>query len=272
MQFSEIRIENTNSCCYRCVMCPRELQTRKIGFMSVEDFCLVLDQIGPFSGSFHLHGYGEPLLDRHLIEKMSELKKRNPIASSCIITTLGVNLEDDYFIRLAKAGLNFLVVSMYGFTHESYRKIHGFDGLDLVNKNLENLRHAGIDVLIKVPAQNTIEKEQFCGWAKNSGFKTDNWPYVHNYGNGRHFNPPNVGGICPVISGKRRHILHITWDLSVIPCCYDFNASICFGNLRKQSLKEIFSSPAYLHFYLAHQTGSLANYPICQNCEKIDAS
>ena len=76
--------------------------------------------------------------------------------------------------------------------------------------------------------------------------------------------------MCSVISGKRENILNITWDLNVIPCCYDFNATIPFGNLRKQSLEEIFSSSEYLTFVFAHRTDNLAAYPVCQNCEKSD--
>ena len=43
---SDIRIETTNACGYRCVFCPREKMTRKIGSMSENDFSLVLNLSG----------------------------------------------------------------------------------------------------------------------------------------------------------------------------------------------------------------------------------
>lgn len=289
--FEEIHIENTNSCGYKCSMCPRESHTRQIGFMSLEDFSFLLERIGPvpsigpYQGLFHLHGFGEPLLDRRLTEKIEVLKKQYPSSLSLIYSTLGVKVKEDSFEKLLQAGLSTLIISMYGFTKEDYKKIHGYDGLECVKKNLLLLSQAmklfpnPFGVTIKIPAQaissslpvaEPPEKREFCLWAKDLGFNIAEWSYVHNYSSGRYYNIPNTEKMCPVISGKRKNILNITWDLNVIPCCYDFNATIRFGNLRQHTLEEIFSSREYLAFVTAHKLGSLSAYPICQNCEKND--
>lgn len=281
--FKEIHIENTNSCGYKCTMCPRESQTRKIGFMPLDDFSLILERIGSFEGIFHLHGFGEPLLDRILIPKIERLKKYSPTSTSFIFSTLGVRVHEDYFKKLIDAGLDEITVSLYGFTEESYKKIHGYDGLKLVKRNLELLGKAmqgtSFKGVIKIPApkialslptEQPSEGEAFGQFALDLGFEVRLWGYVHNYSSGRHYNAPNAEKLCPVIQGKRNKILNITWDLNVIPCCYDFNSTIPFGNLREQTLEEIFTSPEYLKFNIAHLTGQLEAYPICQNCEKND--
>ena len=109
--FQEIHIENTNSCGYKCVMCPRESQTRRIGFMSLGDFSLILERIGQFSGIFHLHGFGEPLLDRQLVPKVQELKKKSSSSLGFIISTLSVRVAEDYFAKLLEAGLGGIMIS-----------------------------------------------------------------------------------------------------------------------------------------------------------------
>jgi MoaA/NifB/PqqE/SkfB family radical SAM enzyme len=283
--FLEIHIENTNSCGYKCVMCPRESQTRRIGFMSLEDFSFLLDRIGPFRGVFHLHGFGEPLLDRWLSSKIEVLRQKCPASKSLIFSTLGVRVKPDHFEKLLEAGLNAMVISLYGFTQENYQKVHGYDGLALVKQNLQLLSQAmkrfssSFSATIKVPGlmiQNSIPVEQppergeFFRWVQDLGFGIGDWTYIHNYSDGRHYNLPNAEKLCPVISGNRKSILNITWDLNVIPCCYDFNATIRFGNLREKTLEEIFSSPEYLAFVIAHNSGDLSAYPVCQNCEKND--
>lgn len=283
--FHEIRIENTNACGYSCVMCPREKQTRSIGRMSLEDFSLVLDRIGSFEKSVHLHGFGEPLLDRSLPEKIQILKQKWPKASSTIFSTLGVRLSKEAFRSLAAAGLGELNVSLYGFTRESYARVHGVDGFERVQANLKVLSEAikesgsSLKVHVKVPSPDLSsslplssqqEGVHFCTWVQSLGFEVAVWPALHNYGDGRSFNAPGKGKLCPVIEGKRKKILNITWDLAVIPCCFDFNATIRFGNLRRQSLDEIFSSPEYLSFTIAHRTDALTNYPVCIGCEKKD--
>lgn len=282
--FQEIHIENTNACGYKCVMCPRESQTRRIGYMPLEDFCLALDRIGEFRGIFHLHGFGEPLLDRELPLKLQELKKKNPLSMGLIFSTLGVRVAEDCFTKLLTAGLDGIVISLYGFTQEDYKNIHGYNGFELVKRNLQLLSNAMKDfpkftATIKIPSPTLSsclpvaeppERVNFCQWAKKLGFHIAEWPFVHNYSSGRNYNLPDTKRVCPVIVGKRKNILNITWDLNVIPCCYDFNATMPFGNLRKQSLEEIFSSHEYLAFVIAHQTGELQAYPACQNCEKLD--
>ncbi len=285
-QFHEIHIENTNSCGYKCAMCPRERLTRKIGFMSLDDFTLVTDRIGPFKGGFHLHGFGEPLLDRGFIPKIEVLKKRFPDSKSVIFSTLGVRVKEDYFTRLLEAGLDSLVISLYGFTDQDYEKVHGYDGFALVKRNLELLSRAkklvgsSFRARIKIPGRGILssslpikdapERSSFCNWAEGLGFEIGQWENVHNYSDGRNYNLPGQSKICPVIEGKRKGVLNITWDLKVIPCAYDFNGSISFGNLKKQTLEEIFSSPEYLSFIIAHKNGDLSCYPVCQNCEKWD--
>ena len=283
--FQEIHIENTNSCGYTCVMCPRESQTRPIGFMPLTNFSLLLDRIGRFRGLVHLHGFGEPLLDRKLKEKIELLNKRWPSAKSLIFSTLGVKQTQEDFLQLLEAGLHSMVISLYGFTRNSYQAIHRYDGLERVKQNLQSLSRAmnlfsrPFRAIIKIPGSGisssllippSPDQAAFCNWARELGFEIGEWTYLHNYSNGRTYNRPNREKLCPVIHGNRKVILNITWDLDVIPCCYDFNATIRFGNLQQQTLEEIFSSPEYLSFVLAHQTQELSAYPVCQNCEKSD--
>lgn len=283
--FKEVRIENTNACGYKCVMCPREKQTRQIGYMPIEDLEIVLDRLASFSGDFHLHGFGEPLLDRSLTKKIQLVKENFPQAQTCIFSTLGVRLSEERLKDLALSGLDFLNVSLYGFSKDSYAKVHGFAGFELVKSNLLSLSQfikeekSRLRVHVKVPSPQvasslpmveTAEAVSFCNWVESLGLEIAVWETVHNYGDGRAYNEPKQNRLCPVIEGMRRNILHVTWDLRVIPCCYDFNATIPFGNLRDQSLEEIFSSPEYLRFLLAHKTDDLSAYPVCQGCEKYD--
>ena len=63
---------------------------------------------------------------------------------------------------------------------------------------------------------------------------------LHNYGDGRSYNPPghqaclSFGDIVNVFS-------RLPGTFRVIPCCFDFDASIPWGNLGTQTLAEIFT-------------------------------
>src|SRR5258708_35571674 len=72
-----VQIESTNICNAKCVFCPRDDMHRRQGVMSLELFRKVVDE-GAELGITHVraHNYGEPVLDRHLIEKVRYATER----------------------------------------------------------------------------------------------------------------------------------------------------------------------------------------------------
>lgn len=262
-------------------MCPREKQSRTKGVMPLKDFVYLMDLFPPFEGEIHLHGFGEPLLDKTLVEKVAYARKSHPNSTILFFTTLGVPVRAGLFSALADAGLSQLVISCYGFSREAYAQVHGRDTFALVQQNIEQmyaeLREGthSFDVILKGPSPSMVQAlalqfqiQTFIQWLSEMGMSYTTETVLHNYGEGREFNRRRSEGVCSIVWGLRREILQITWDLKVIPCCFDFNASIVLGDLREQSLKEIFSSPSYLEFIQAHQEGSLSLYAPCAQCER----
>lgn len=283
LRFSEVRIENTNRCGYRCFFCPREEMTRRQGVMPLEDLSLILDRVGGHDGLVDLHGFGEPLLDKLLPEKVALVAARWPAAEPRFYSTLGVKVPPDYFARLVEAGLRHVEVSFYGFDAASYREAHGADRYPVARENLVRLceaqRASGgrLNVVVRAfPKHDTVKQPgataerlaEFQGWLDGLGVSVLRERDLHNYGDGREYNPAGAGAPCSVVWGYRRRVLQITWDLWVIPCCFDSDAEVRLGNLRSQSLEEIFSGPAYEEFIRCHVEDRLESYPVCLKCER----
>ncbi len=281
LDFLEIRIENTNHCGYRCQMCPREKQTRKKGVMSLEDFSHVLDLFENYDRNIHLHGFGEPLLDKTLVEKVAYTRNTHPASSVLFFTTLGVEVKKGIFLSLADAGLSQIVISCYGFSKEAYATVHGVDRFTLMQKNIRVMREeleqskSPFEIILKGPSLSMIKTlkiqfqlQNFIQWLSEMGIAYTAETVLHNYGEGRDFNTKDNNRVCSIVWGMRKEILQVTWDLKIIPCCFDFNASIVLGNLKKQSLEEIFASPEYLEFIRAHKENSLSQYSPCVGCER----
>lgn len=57
----------------------------------------------------------------------------------------------------------------------------------------------------------------------------------------------------------------ITWDKRMVPCCFDKDANYHLGDLRKNSIKEIWKSESYQKFRLGVLTNRKGN-PMCNNC------
>jgi len=150
IDFTKIRVENTNSCKYSCEMCPREKMTRSTGIMPPEDYNLFLYRLKeyveetnlpqPFDGKFFLHGYGEPLFDQKLAEKSAMVDEQFPAAESYIFSTLGVKRSKTYFEKLLMQGkLKNVEISLYGFQEHTYSAIHTGGNFHTVKENLINL-------------------------------------------------------------------------------------------------------------------------------------
>jgi radical SAM protein with 4Fe4S-binding SPASM domain len=63
-------------------------------------------------------------------------------------------------------------------------------------------------------------------------------------------------------------ILQILWNGDVVPCCYDFDGRMVLGNLRQQSIAEIWNGAAYGKLRRADEALDFSAYPICQVCDK----
>lgn len=282
LEFSEIRIENTNRCGYKCFFCPRDLHTRDQGFMSMDDLALVLDRVGDHRGRVDLHGFGEPLLDRLLPDKVALVRQRWPESEPRIYSTLGARVRPEELERLVVNGLRQVEVSFYGFDAETYRQVHAVNGFAMAKGNLEvlcNLQKTygdRFEVVVRAfPTHPDVqapgdeqEVAAFRSWLAELGVETVRERTLHNYGNGRSYNDIETDVPCSVTWGYRRRILQVTWDLHVIPCCFDFNAEVRFGNLRHQSLEEILRGPEYEQFIEDHTQNQLEKYPVCQGCER----
>ncbi|KZN37878.1 hypothetical protein N480_14135 [Pseudoalteromonas luteoviolacea S2607] len=281
--YEEIRIENTNHCGYKCFFCPREELTRDRGFMSIEDLALVLDRVGEYKGKVDLHGFGEPLLDRSLAQKASLIKKVWPEAKSRIISTLGIPLKDNAIDEIVTSGLGTIEVSFYGVDEASYKESHGVNKFERVKENIERIMSrvralgSSMELVIREfpthdditqPGYTKSKKEELATWLQDQGVKVFRQNVIHNYGGGRAYNKPETKGVCSVVWGFRKRILQVTWDLDIIPCCFDSNSTVIFGNLRKQQLSEIFAGEKYTDFIEAHKKNEISQYDVCVKCER----
>ncbi|MCK7504655.1 MAG: radical SAM protein [Desulfobacterales bacterium] len=106
-----ILIENTNRCNARCVMCPRETLTRKRGFMEFGLFEKIMKELSGASRKpvVHLHGFGEPLLDESLPERI-KLAKACGIKHTYLVTNASL-LSPETSRKIIDAGLDTMKIS-----------------------------------------------------------------------------------------------------------------------------------------------------------------
>jgi hypothetical protein len=282
--FKQIRLEVTNNCAYRCFCCPREKMTRPRGVMSSADLALLIERVGSYDGIVHYHGYGEALIDKDLGTKIRMVKTAWPRSQSCIVTTLGIPLNENVLRNLFEAGLSDIRISLYGYSRKEYEAIHGIDAFDRVVNNLDLLSRIKNNypllsvsvILSNFEAVNGLEglsgnpdgKRNFADYLMGKGFAHLKSMNLHNYGDGRCYREAGSSGVCSIVWGRYRSYLQVSWNLNVIPCCMCYNDQIILGSLKTQSLQDIFLGEVYRKFVHAHRTNQLEPYPLCSHCHK----
>ncbi len=286
-------IETTNRCNMRCQMCPRTtMMTRNIEDIDRDTFIKVVDQIRPhcnkewkkwkeycegkygireedpasenhfflyiISKVIQLHGYGDPLLDKHMYEYVKILHDRG-FYSYFSCNPSNINLELTY--KMLDAGLDYIKYSIESvddavhksirgeqsnFT-ESYKKIqevldykhkkdlHTTVVITMLNLNRINQQEdyeqlmaafEGMDVYLYL-------KSEDCQWYRKDyhGTESIHWSEICKH---------------PWMT------MTIKSNGEATMCMEDFNNEIVLGDVHRQSLREIWNSEEYRRFRKNH--------------------
>ncbi len=264
----QIRLENTNACNAHCVICPRELQTRKIGFME----SVMLDRIlseakGRRITKFTIQGYGEPLLDKHFCEYMQRAK--NELGCPTFTVSNGSIITPELAWELVACGLDKIKISFYGTNKKEYEEIHKPLKYEETYRSIMNLVEAKRKACSKM-----VIRLQYIGklWKfipfsiRWLGKVMVGYNTLHNYGNGRSYRTPEEKAKdCPILSAS---ILQVLWNGDVVPCCYDFDGKMVLGNLYEENIERIWHGERYTELRRAHVSRDFSDWPICRICDK----
>jgi wyosine [tRNA(Phe)-imidazoG37] synthetase (radical SAM superfamily) len=137
-----IQIEPTNVCNLRCPVCPTGSgqSKRPKGFMSMETFNRILDEIGDSLTFAILYGWGEPFLNRDLPRMISACTARNIRTLS---STNGHCLQTvEEALSVVDAGLSALIVALDGSTQEVYDTYRKGGSVEQVKRCVESIEEA----------------------------------------------------------------------------------------------------------------------------------
>lgn len=286
-------IETTNKCNMRCEMCPRTtMMTRPIEDIDKETFIKVVKQIRPHSKELwekwkkfceikynikeedspsenhfflyviskviQLHGYGDPLLDKHMDQYIRILSVAGfPTYFSC--NPANIDLYKTY--KMMDAGLSYIKYSIESVDDEELKKIRGkaanfSESYQNILKVLEYKHQHNLDTTIVITMLNLNrknQKEEFDRLMK--AFEgTDTYVYLKSE-DCQWYRKDYHGTESIHWSEPCKHpwmTMTIKSNGAAAMCMEDFNNDIEFGDVRLQSLKEIWDGKAYRDFRWEH--------------------
>jgi MoaA/NifB/PqqE/SkfB family radical SAM enzyme len=244
--------------------------------MCVELFHKIMDEIAtiPSIDSIKLHGLCEPLLDKRLEDFISYAKAK--AAVSVGIYTNGLLLTPERHDSLRAAGLDSLVISLNAVSPEQHEAIMGMKGkfgTVCANADYAIKHNKKVQVHAVYTTDTFTEADMRTFYAR--------WGDVRKTGNGLVIRDANWGGdmkIPPKSAGLifgnmccHRAINHvyITYDGIVTTCCMDPFGKQRFGDLKTQTLRDVYNGEPYVSFRVAHAQNRADQYEICKNCTRI---
>ena len=64
--------------------------------------------------------------------------------------------------------------------------------------------------------------------------------------------------------------LAVLWDGTVSACCYDADATMKMGDVRKDSLRSIWTDKPLQTLRSHHASGDLHSFALCNRCEVVN--
>ncbi|MEE4379984.1 MAG: radical SAM protein [Candidatus Competibacteraceae bacterium] len=279
-----VHIENTNACPARCVMCPMDVMQRPTGLMRFDLFERLVRECAahPEVRELHLHGFGEPLLDKSIGDKVAFAKNLG-IPRTYIVTT-GSLLKQKMARSLIKAGLDGIKFSFYGMSKQTYESIHQRLDFETTVRNIEGF----FEIRDQLKAANPAVRFQFNReLAPPDEFDRfiEHWrPYMdrdrgdeffvtglHNWAGGKEFNAlkrPEHQRHC---AWPFRDI-QILWDGRVVPCVFDYDAVQVIGDVNQTSIAQVWHSQPYEDLRQIWRERRSFSNPLCAACDDPDGT
>ena len=285
-----ISFEPTTSCNLRCPECPSGLRsfTRPTGMLQQDFFKETIDSIHKDLSYLIFYFQGEPYLNPDFLDMVKYANNKK------IYTATSTNahyLNDANAKKTIESGLDRLIISIDGTTQDTYEQYRIGGNLEKVLEGARNIvkwkkelksstPFVIFQFLVVKPNQHQIEDVKKLGkeiGVDEVAFKT---AQIYDYENGSNLIPTidyysryqqNNNGTYSIKNKMSNHcwkLWHscvITWDGTVVPCCFDKDATHQLGDLKDTSFKQLWQGGKYHKFRTALLKGR-GEIDICKNC------
>lgn len=261
-----IQIEPTNICNLECPLCPTGsgALARPKGFMSIEMFQKILDELGEILVLVILYGWGEPFLNKEIPRMIKTCTDRNILT---LMSTNGHYLQTmNDALRVVDAGLTTLIIAIDGSTQEIYNAYRKGGDVEKVKRCVTLIEKAKAQRRSQLPYTNlrlVVTDYNFKDLtnverlACNLGVNMFSYKSVGSLTHSekfRRYEPAEVGmrRYDYIGSSRRQGVLiqcpfpfrqpTIFWDGTVVGCEFDYGLQMPWGKIEEQSFKSIWNS------------------------------
>lgn len=271
----QLQVENIAICNAACCFCPYPKMKRQRGTMSMDLFKRIVDEAKtiPAIDQFTITGLGEPLLDKHLVERIEYVHRAMPGLLLDLYTN-GSYLDERRIEQLRDAGLKVLYISLNATNAQKREEIMALKDFTRVRSMAHKAIELGgkkMKVIVKgLQTKDLMEHEEVAQFVSewHGPYYDGGNAFLHQEGNW-------AGAIYPMrtkpVTPCHRALYQfmVLWDGRVSLCCFDGEGEVILGDLTKQTIREVFNGPIATGIREAHAKGRRGELKLCSTCTAI---
>lgn len=286
--FALRNIELTNKCPLKCVMCPRTYSMdRQLGLMDFDLFKKIIDEYvetnfsAASSTTCDMHHFGDSLMHPEYGKFLRYARSRGVYTSDSINPIL---LKDKMIDQILDGDpLVRLWISLDGHDDATFEKIRGLPrsyerSVAKLERFLDRKVKSGSKTLVYLTVVDFPENKESlkllrAKWEKHPGIDGFIAKYfvtfdgsteqINNYSSKYY----SEGESDIVWCNDPWTYMTIAWNGDVLPCCNDHNAKYVLGNVKNQTLSEIWQGEPMRALRAELLSGHATN-ALCSTCEK----
>lgn len=290
-----IFIDPSNVCNFKCVFCPTgddkllSQVNRPKGMMDlnlfekiIDDLDLMVKKYGQRPAQISLFKDGEPLLNKNLPEMINILNKKN-LTDQLEITTNASALTPENSTKIIKAGLKKIRFSIYHLNDEGYLKVtNNKINFKKIFENVKNFwkikKELNSKVYVTAKILNVdLSKEDELFFKKTFEPYADEAQinYLHGWsdsdqkdlklGKNKDKSVHGEDYYYKKICSQPFSRLTVLFNGDVTPCCVDWSHKLVVGNVKNESLDELWNKQAN-PLRKDHIEGNIGKDSPCFNC------
>ena len=278
-----VQLETQTGCNADCVFCDYGISYPKQpkGKIDWELFRRIVDECSRYRvRRFSPYLTNEPFADKELLERIEYVNRKMP-TTKVVVTTNAHYLVPELTDRILalERPLHAIYISFQGIEKEAYEAT--MRGNMKFERTMENVNHlvgriqkegrARPEVWITMVDTKMIDAPKAIAYWKSRGVRAKYTTLENRGGNiiqiDKLQKSPEMTFYTTCTRLMKQAYIHFNGD--VVLCCVDNSRKVVFGNVREQSLYEIWNGPravAHRRRYLSHD---LEGLPLCGTC-KVD--
>jgi len=283
---SVIQVQTINRCNAACEFCPYPytIHLQEKGVMDDALYSKIVDEC---VAEKDLHDFvpmskNEPLLDVKMEERVAEFKAKAQPHQMVELVTNGSALTPTRAQRLIDAGVDLITISINASNEETYGKVMVGLSWKQVMRNLEALSKMSlskVNIYLRFVADQTNKNELWFFRRKWGHFNLFQFNVNNRAGTVRNYEKMvmkyndfisrlrRVGGsrvypVCPYVFS----MVHVLENGDVPMCSNDWHNRDVMGNVRTQTIREIYNSPRMNHVRELMSEGKFEEIDACREC------